>query len=58
MNARMLPDHPGTSALAVVAALAIGLGTLTLTVGFASWIAALVATATAAIGWWALVSEP
>jgi len=58
MNARMLPDQPSPSALAVVATLAVGLGALAATAGFAAWIAALVATATAVIGWWALASEP
>jgi ABC-type enterochelin transport system permease subunit len=58
MSAPLLPAHVGVSAIGVVVALALGLGVLTATAGFAPWVAALVATATALVGYWALASEP
>ena len=58
MNARILPHGVGLGFVVVPLVLAIVLGTLAAAAGFSTPVAMLVGMATAAIGYWAVTSEP
>jgi hypothetical protein len=56
MKTRELPDH--VSFATVISVLAIGAGALAVNAGSSPLLALLVATATGALGWWAITTEP
>jgi hypothetical protein len=58
MNARTLAHGVSVGYGTVTMLLAIALGGLATSAGFSPLVAMLVGVATAAIGWWAVISEP
>ena len=58
MNARILAHGISVGYGTVTTSLAIALGALAASAGCSTLMAMLVGVATAAIGWWALMSEP
>lgn len=58
MNARIFAPGASVGYSTVTMSLAIALGALAARAGFSTLMAILVGVATAAVGWWALSSEP
>lgn len=56
MKTRELPDH--VSFTTVIGVIAVGAGTLAANAGSSPLLALLVGTATGALGWWAISTEP
>jgi hypothetical protein len=56
MKTRELPYHARFAT--IIGVIAIGAGTLAANAGSSALLALLVGTATAALGWWAISTEP